>query len=373
MDIKHTFTILIVDDNVVNLKFMEKILQKEGYRVITTNNGTDARTLAMEKRPDLILLDIQMPGGDGFEVIRFLKGTPITSTIPVIFLTGMTDVNSKLKGFELGAVDYVTKPFHPLEVLARVAIHLKLSIATNSLIANQAMRLKEITEAQTSMLPLPKDFPQAKFGVYYSALHEAGGDFYDVLSISDKITGYFVADFSGHDIKSSYMTASIKALLAQNSNPIYSPLETMKMINDVLMEILSKNKYLTACYARLNRTTGNLCIVSAGHPPVVLVPVTGDPQLIQVDGDVLGMFKDAKFGVHRMRLNPGDRFFIYSDGLVESTRQKITWNTGAQTLLTKFKKIRNLPLSKTSSALVKNLFPGGAVPEDDIVVLCVEV
>lgn len=241
------------------------------------------------------------------------------------------------------------------------------------MITSQAMKLREITEAQTSMLPLPKDFPHAKFGVYYNALHEAGGDFYDILNISDKITGYFVADFSGHDIKSSYMTASIKALLAQNTNPVYSPLETMKMINDVLMEILPKNKYLTACYARLNRTTGNLCIVSAGHPPVVHVPLTGEPHLMQVDGDVLGMFKDAKFGVHRIRLAPGDRFFIYSDGLVESTRQKITWNTGAQTLLTKFKEIRKLPLSKAPSALVKSLFQGGAVPEDDIVVLCVEV
>ncbi len=373
MEIKSVFTILVVDDNLVNLKFMEKTLSKEGYRVITADNGTSARTIAVAEKPDLILLDIQMPGGDGFEVIRFLKENPGTGAIPVIFLTGMTDVDSKLKGFELGAVDYVTKPFHPLEVLARVAIHLKLSIATNSLVANQARRLREITEAQNEMLPLPQDFPSAKFGVYYRALHEAGGDFYDILNISDHITGYFVADFSGHDIKSSYMTASIKALLAQNSNLVYSPLETMKMINDVLVEILPENKYLTACYARLNRTTGNLCIISAGHPPVVHVPAAGEPELIHVDGDILGMFKDARFGVHRRRLSPGDRFFVYSDGLVESVRQKITWTTGAEGLLAKFKEIRKVPLLEAPLAIVQSLFPDGADPEDDIVVLGVEV
>jgi sigma-B regulation protein RsbU (phosphoserine phosphatase) len=373
MKIKSVFTILVVDDNPVNLKFMEKTLAKEGYRVITADNGTSARAIAGAEKPDLILLDIQMPGGDGFEVIRFLKENPGTGAIPVIFLTGMTDVDSKLKGFELGAVDYVTKPFHPLEVLARVAIHLKLSIATNSLIANQARRLREITEAQNEMLPLPQDFPSAKFGVYYRALHEAGGDFYDILNISDHITGYFVADFSGHDIKSSYMTASIKALLAQNSKLVYSPLETMKMINDVLVEILSENKYLTACYARLNHATGNLCIISAGHPPVVHVPATRNPEIINMDGDILGMFKDARFGIHRRKLAPGDRFFIYSDGLVESVKQKITWTTGAKGLLAKFEAIRNVPLSEAPSALVQNIFSGGAEPEDDIVVLCVEV
>ncbi|MCP4116662.1 MAG: fused response regulator/phosphatase [Desulfobacteraceae bacterium] len=373
MEGNQPFTVLAVDDNPVNLKLMESSLVKEGYRVISASNGPSARELSVGEKPDLILLDIQMPGEDGFEVIRFLKENPATGAIPVIFLTGKSEIDSKLKGFDLGAVDYITKPFHPLEVLARVGIHLKLSIATNSLIADQARKLRQITEAQNAMMPLAEEFPNARFGVYYKALEEAGGDFYDILNISDQITGYFVADFSGHDIKTSYMTASIKALLAQNCNPVYSPQESMKMINDVLVEILTDGKYLTACYVWLNRSTGSLCIISAGHPPVVHVPKGKDPEVIRMNGDILGMFKDARFGIHRIRVNPGDRLFIYSDGLVESVRQKVTWATGAESLIEKFKQIRDVPYCDAPASLMETIFEKGEGPEDDVVVLCVEV
>ncbi|MCD4741709.1 MAG: response regulator, partial [Desulfobacteraceae bacterium] len=155
------FTILAVDDNLLNLKLIEKSLEKEGYRVISAINGPLARQLAVEEKPDLILLDIQMPGENGFEVIQRLKDNSETNSIPVIFLTGVREVDYKLKGFKLGAVDYIIKPFHPLEVLARVRIHLKLSIATNSLILEQAQKLDQVTVAQTSMLPTPKDLPDA--------------------------------------------------------------------------------------------------------------------------------------------------------------------------------------------------------------------
>lgn len=382
MEMKQPFTILAIDDHLVNLKLIEKSLSKEGYRVLSASNGPHGRRLALAELPDLILLDIQMPEEDGFEVIQFLKNTPLTASIPVIFLTGVSEVHSKLKGFDLGAVDYITKPFHNLEVIARVRIHLKLSIATNSLIAEQAQKLRQISEAQESMLPLPQDHPDAKFGVYYKALHEAGGDFYDILNISNQIKGYFVADFSGHDIKTSYMTASVKALLAQNFTPVYSPAESMKMINDVLVEILPQGKYLTSCYVQLNRDTLKLTVINAGHPPLIYAPVNGPATLLSSDGDVLGIFKDAQFGITRIDVSPGDRFFIYSDGLVESTEKKRTWVSGAELFLSDFTSIKTLSVEETPKYLVENIFKSYTnstngeeklLPEDDIVLLCVEV
>ncbi len=370
---KQPYSVLAVDDNLLNLKLIEKSLSKEGYKVFSAANGPDARKTAEQQKPDLILLDIEMPGENGFDVIEKLKLNSETNAIPVIFLTGVSEVDSKLKGFDLGAVDYITKPFHPLEVLARVRIHLKLSIATNSLIAGQASKLRQLTEAQVSMLPLPEEYPEASFGVYYKALEEAGGDFYDILNISDRITGYFVADLSGHDIQTSYMTASVKALLAQNCTPVYSPAESMKMINDVLVEILPDGKYLTCCYLHVNRTTRKLTIINAGHPPVVCLPEIGDPYLIKMDGDILGMFKDAHFGIKSFEVNPGDKFFVYSDGLVESAEQQVTWASGADSLLPVFDKIKGEPYQKAPEALVDCLFNKKALPEDDLVVLCVEV
>lgn len=367
------YTVLAVDDNLLNLKLIEKSLSKEGYKIFTVNNGPDARGIAAKEKPDLILLDIEMPGENGFDVIKKLKENSETNQIPVLFLTGVSEVGSKLKGFDLGAVDYITKPFHPLEVLARVRIHLKLSIATNSLISGQAEKLKQLTEAQVSLLPQPEDYPEAKFGAYYKALEEAGGDFYDILNISDKITGYFVADFSGHDIKTSYLTASVKALMAQNCTPVYSPAESMKMINDVLVEIMPDGKYLTGCYMHLNRTTKKLTIINAGHPPVACLREGVEPLLLRNDGDILGMFSDAHFGVQTIDVQDGDRFFIYSDGLVESAEEKVTWATGADSLLPIFKKIADVPYDQAPEALINYLFVEDVIPEDDIVVLCVEV
>jgi len=373
MGTRHPYTVLVVDDNLLNLKLIEKSLSKEGYTIFCTDNGPGARSIAMDKRPDLILLDIEMPGENGFDVITKLKDDSVTNSIPVIFLTGVSEVDAKLKGFELGAVDYITKPFHPLEVLARVRIHLKLSIATNSLIQEQAAKLRQVTRAQVAMLPRPEDHPTARFGVYYKALQEAGGDFYDILNITEHITGYFVADSSGHDIETSYMTASVKALLAQNCTPVYSPYESMKLINDVLVEILPQGKYLTACYMHINRTTMKLTIVNAGHPPVVCLPVKGDPFLVKSDGDVCGMFSDAQFGMKKLDVSHGDRFFIYSDGLVESAENKITWASGADSLLPVYSSLREVSYENAPQEMIGQLFGNNDCPEDDVVLLCIEI
>ena len=134
-------TILIVDDNPVNLMLLKATLVKAGYHI---NNGAEARAMAAKYRPDLILLDIMMPGEDGFEVMRRLRENPKTVAIPTIFLSALDDPEAKMEGFKLGAVDYITKPFYASEVLARVKLHLKLSIATNSLIALKDILMGDI-------------------------------------------------------------------------------------------------------------------------------------------------------------------------------------------------------------------------------------
>lgn len=367
------YSILAVDDNPVNLTYISTILSKEGYTVYKAKDAASAKKEAVQKRPDLILLDIVMPGEDGFSVIKYLKNHSSTTSIPVIFLTGQSELDSKLTGFELGAVDYIIKPFQALEVIARVRLHLKMSIATNSLIASQASKLKQIKEAQKSMLPYPEMFPDAKFGVYYKALEEAGGDFYEVIKISENIYSYFVADFSGHDIKTSYMTSSVKALLKQNCNTVYQPMESMKMINDVLSEILPEGKYLTASYVRLNRRTRQVTIVSCGHPPVVYVPVSGEVRLINLEGDILGLFKDVYFGSEVIDISVGDRFYLYSDGVTESSKRRVMWSEGAKLFAEACVDARNTEIASAPKKIISNIFGDDFIPEDDMAILGFEV
>ena len=119
--------ILIVDDNTQNLQYLGSILLEERYQIIAANNGKKALELAEQQVPDLILLDIMMPEMDGFETSQKLKENHKTNQIPIIFLTAKTELEDLQKGFNLGAVDHITKPFHPVELLLRLNTHLSLS------------------------------------------------------------------------------------------------------------------------------------------------------------------------------------------------------------------------------------------------------
>ena len=118
--------ILIVDDTPANLNVLSAILGKRGYRVRPAINGALALKAAQKAAPDLILLDVQMPGLDGYEVCRQLKADPQTRAIPVIFISALDDVLDKVEAFQAGGVDYITKPFQIEEVLARVENQLAL-------------------------------------------------------------------------------------------------------------------------------------------------------------------------------------------------------------------------------------------------------
>jgi len=126
--------ILVIDDNNLNLRMIELILQNYNYDVITAMNGASGIKATQEQNPDLILLDIMMPVMDGFEVCERLKESPDTRDIPIIFLTSKTDSEGIVKGFELGAADYVTRPFNRPELMARIKTHLSLKESRDKVI-----------------------------------------------------------------------------------------------------------------------------------------------------------------------------------------------------------------------------------------------
>ncbi|MBF0574097.1 MAG: response regulator, partial [Desulfamplus sp.] len=144
------YNILIVDDTEENIDILSDLLG-EDYEVIVAMNGTDALQAVAENHPDLILLDIMMPGIDGYEVCKRLKSNPATNDIPIIFVTAMDEVTNETKGLELGAIDYITKPINPLIVKSRVKNHLELQIARKELkqqnkILKENIRLREEME-----------------------------------------------------------------------------------------------------------------------------------------------------------------------------------------------------------------------------------
>ena len=123
--------ILAVDDEVNILELLKFNLSKEGYHVLGTTSGRDAVKVAEEKKPDLIILDIMLPEMDGYDVLRILKANHATASIPVIMLSAKGEVIDKVLGLELGADDYIAKPFSPREVVARVKVHLRRRVSVS--------------------------------------------------------------------------------------------------------------------------------------------------------------------------------------------------------------------------------------------------
>ena len=117
---------LVVDDEPLNIDLLEQELDAAGYDTIAATGGAEALTIAANERPDLILLDVMMNGMNGYEACRRLKSSEVTRAIPVIFLTALTETFDKVRGFGAGAVDYVSKPFEPQELLARIGTHIAL-------------------------------------------------------------------------------------------------------------------------------------------------------------------------------------------------------------------------------------------------------
>ena len=138
-------SILMVDDNATNLQVLSQTLAGRDYRLLVAKNGESALAIVRKAQPDLILLDIMMPGMDGFEVCRQLKADPATHDIPIIFLSALGQTEDKVRGLQLGAVDYITKPFQPEEVIARVETHLTLRCLQRRLEAAN-LELRDLNE-----------------------------------------------------------------------------------------------------------------------------------------------------------------------------------------------------------------------------------
>jgi len=156
LDFTEKAMILIVDDTPENLTLMNNLL-KDDYKVKVANGGEKAlKIVASDSPPDLILLDIMMPGMDGYEVCRQLKCDPSTSDIPVIFLAGRSEMEDEKKGLRLGAVDYIIKPFNPHIVLARITNHLALKTMAEAL-KDQNVFLEIEVAKRTAELVVARD------------------------------------------------------------------------------------------------------------------------------------------------------------------------------------------------------------------------
>jgi sigma-B regulation protein RsbU (phosphoserine phosphatase) len=318
-----TESILLVDDNPTNLQMLFQLLEKSvGCKLLVAKNGETALNIARKTKPDLILLDIMMPGIDGFEVCRRLKADAATSQIPVIFLSALDETSDKVKGLQLGAVDYVSKPFQAEEVIARVNTHLTIHRLNREVQEQRDQlehELKVVSEVQRELLPERLPFIHGlKLAVHYDTSRYAGGDYYDVVALPDGRGGLLVADSEGHSAPAAVMMAMTCALFRSCPDLHDQPDKVLDFINTNLCKV-NKESFVTAIYAVYDSNRRTLRVARAGHPlPVLFRPAEGKAREVPCDGVFpMGYEPYEQVPVTDIGLEAADRLLLYTDGVSE--------------------------------------------------------
>ena len=314
--------ILVVDDTPLNIIVITGAL-KDTYRTKVATSGSKALAIASaDEKPDLILLDVMMPEMDGYEVCLRLKADPMTREIPVIFLTAQTEAEDETRGFQVGAVDYVHKPFSPAVVKARVHTHLVLR-ETREKLAHQLLAIQK--ELETARLIqqsiLPETLPQVDgldIAARYVPMAAVAGDFYDFIGVDNEHVGILVADVSGHGMPAALIASMLKIALAAQAAHADDPARVLHGLNQTLCGKF-QHHYVTAAYAFVDMKKRTLTYAGAGHPPLLMwsggSPVVRD---VAENGLFLGKFDFATYSSVEFPLSTGDRGLLYTDGISEA-------------------------------------------------------
>jgi sigma-B regulation protein RsbU (phosphoserine phosphatase) len=318
-------SILIVDDTAANLKLLSQILGEQGYAVRAVASGARALESAAATPPQMVLLDIRMPEMDGFEVCRRLKADPQTREIPVLFISALDDVQDKLRGFSVGGIDYITKPFQVQEVLARVGAHLELRRLERKLQEANRRYAQELSLAgslQQSFLahPVPA-LPGWQMATAFRPARETSGDFYGLFELPARRLGIIVGDVVDKGAAAALFMALSWTLLRTFAFEFpEDPARAVEATNARLLADTDGTRFVTVFLGSLEPGSGRLDFANAGHNPALLFRGSdaSEPERLTRTGRMLGMFPEDHWEAGRVQLDVGDTLFLYTDGVTEA-------------------------------------------------------
>ncbi|MGE3309332.1 MAG: PP2C family protein-serine/threonine phosphatase [Limisphaerales bacterium] len=366
--------VLLVDDAKANLDILVEGL-KADHKLSLALNGEMALQVAARTPPDLVLLDIVMPGLDGYEVCRRLRQMPETAEVPIMFLSSLEEVQNKTRGFEVGANDYLTKPFEMLEVKARVRSLLKAKAYSDAVKEQIASELRVARDIQMGMLPHDFASLEAAYGVSFGAVlepaREVGGDLYGVCAAGPDRLVVFLGDVSGKGIPASMFMVRAISLARLLARDIPEPERILARLNDELASDNPSGMFVTFLCAVLEPESGRLTLANAGHCRPVLLPNGAPPRwALKNLGTALGFEPGLEFERVELDLQEGDTVILYSDGVSEAFNGQEECY-GNDRLLADAATFAN----QTAPAVTKGLlqavrdFAAGAPQSDDIAIL----
>lgn len=325
--------LLIVDDNEDNRYTLLRRLKREGYTNLTTaNDGKEALKLLNSRVFDLMLLDIMMPELNGYEVLEQLKASPALRDLPVIMISALDDMDSVIRCIELGAEDYLAKPFNATLLRARAGACLekkRLRDEVRATLQRLEQELNTARELQLAMLPTVfPEWSQARPVQICASMQparEVGGDLYDFFYAADNRLCFLVGDVSGKGAAAAMFMARTRSLVRmavtlwqRTGGEAVTPAEITEVVNRELCQDNRDRMFVTLFIGFLDTTTGALDYVNAGHPaPYVLR--SGDIVRIESKPDApLGVRASAKYQNRNVSVAPGESVFVCTDGVSEA-------------------------------------------------------
>ncbi len=312
-----SYKLLLVDDEPVNLQLLRQILRNQ-YELSFAKSGEAALASVQREHPDLILLDVMMPGMDGYMVCRQLQAIEATREIPIIFVTALSNDESEAIALNLGAVDYITKPVIPAIVRARVAIQLQLQ-QQRRLLAEQNLQLQReraMVEAIVERMQQDRQFDSRFLRFITLPLERTNGDLLLSSFCPDGSQMVLLGDFTGHGISAAIGGPLVAYIFYTMTQQGATPVALLEELNRVLQQQLPANLYLAATLIAINPDRTLLRLWSAALPPAYLIE-EGQITPLHSTFPPLGI-TPLHFGEGiRLPFTVKSRLYLYTDGLVE--------------------------------------------------------
>jgi len=371
-------TILAVDDKLENLKVLIAYLEDSGFELMVAQSGEETFKHIERIIPDIILLDVLMPGIDGFETCRRLKKDEATKDIPVIFMTALTDTVDKVKGFEAGAVDYLTKPLQHEEVLARVNTHMtirefQLQLQEQNVLLNQKnTQLKKYNDkiktdierariVQQRFLPALDNMPYSDkidWAYSFKPADEVSGDYFDVSSIDENRMAILFSDVCGHGMSAAFITAILKTTFQAWLDCTHALSEFAEKLNANLYRLTPIDSFAAVFLAVYDLSTGKFQYINFGHNPEPwLIPADKNKPIQALNNArslPLGFQEKIDIPIAEFALQPGDGMVFISDGILENCNPDDNEDCNSGNLEYDMDRFEHL-LEKNRACLVKKL------------------
>ncbi len=326
--------LLVVDDNEDNRYTLTRRLTREGYSNLTTaTNGREALELLQSKPFDLVLLDIMMPDMNGYEVLERMKADGDLRNIPVIMISALSEIDSVIRCIELGAEDYLQKPFNPTLLRARIGATLekkKLRDEVRASLLRLELELDAARKLQMGMLPqvFPVHTPAQPVDVYASMepAREVGGDLYDCFYAAPNIFCFLVGDVSGKGAPAAMFMARTRSLVRmaielwhQAGTDHVTPARIAEAVNRELCQNNEDRMFVTVFLGLFDTRSGALSYCNAGHPIPHLLRASGELEEIHGKPEMpLGVRSKTAYQTGTVTLQAGDAVCVVSDGVFEA-------------------------------------------------------